>query len=178
MEFLSERAGPLLRERGQSLELTVFGAGWEQIADSLSDDPGLTFVSDGSRLQDICDESCLMVVLAGAGHGWSPAIAVAASRGLPWVLLAPPGGAEGRTLGDNDLVAQTPDNLVAHLARLSSDNDLWQQASEASQRLAEHHYGFEQGRARWRHTLEMAGVTGIAAKDPMVSSAGVPRRAS
>lgn len=137
--------------------LAIYGADMTDAIRALASDHvrPMGYVPD---LAQAFDPHRIFVAPLLSGAGIKGKVLAALSHGIPCVLS--PIAAEGIGLrsGHDCFIAETPQDWLLALTRLSTEDDLWTQMSENARAYLRDSYSFAAGRARMRRAFEAADL--------------------
>ena len=159
VKFFARDVMPALRERLADIRLGVVGKGAEAALADVSCD-ALHVVGHVADLDAVMARARIFVAPLLTGAGLKGKVIEAISRGVPCVLS--PIAAEGTGLVDgvSCLVATTALEWVECIARLYSDEALWQEMAANALKLVDAKYTFEPALDAFEQALARIGVEG------------------
>ena len=139
--------------------LTIYGSGMDDSIRALASDTidPVGFVDD---MATAYDRHRIFVAPLLSGAGIKGKVLSALAHGIPTILT--PVAAEGIGLrhGHDCLIATTPEEWAAAIARLSGDDALWTAISTAARGYAAERFSFAQGRAAMKAAFEAVDLFG------------------
>jgi GT2 family glycosyltransferase len=144
---------PLLETEAPDLEFFIYGSAMTDEIKALEDDrthaQGFVEV-----IADAYDKHRIFIAPLLSGAGIKGKVLAALAHGVPCVLT--PTAAEGIGLrhGLDCMIAQTPEEWVAAITSLQTDDALWQKISENARDYVRQSFSFETGRDLMRAAFE------------------------
>lgn len=156
--FLREVMGPLALTR-PDIPLSIYGSRLPDRIKALASDSihPVGYVEDAA---DAYDGHLVFVAPLLSGAGIKGKVLNAIARGIPCVLS--PVAAEGTGLRDGEdcLIADSPQDWAAAIARLNDDAALWQSMADNARAHAARTYSFDRGRTLMRAAFEAVELFG------------------
>lgn len=130
----------VLRNRFPSLTFVVAGEYDKKLADFVSDYEGIELLGYVNDISSVLDVSRVFISTLRYGSGMKVKNVTALYKGIPIVTTTV--GAEGILLEDkiNSFISDEPDVLIESIAKLLTNQNLWEQFSKSSRDLAERNY--------------------------------------
>ena len=148
---------PRLTFQMPDLTLSIYGSRMTETVKALQSDRirPVGFVED---VADAFDPHRVFVAPLRSGAGIKGKVLEALVRGIPCVIS--PVAAEGIGLRDGQecFIARTPDDWIAAIRRLMTDDALWQAMTEAARAYMADNYSFDSGRLAMRDAFEAADL--------------------
>lgn len=153
LEWFSNQVLPMIVGEMPECHLSVYGSGMGQNLDHLASD-ALTPVGFVEDIADAFHRHRIFVAPLLSGAGIKGKVLSALAHGIPCVLS--PTAAEGIGLRDGHdcFIVKRPEDWVAAVQKLQSDDALWSQMSENSQKYMREAFSFDAGRAVMRDAFE------------------------
>ncbi len=153
VEWFVRSVMPLLRSAGLKLDFRIYGAGLPDRISALRDKD---IHPEGfvETVSEAYDRSRIFVAPLLSGAGIKGKVLAALAHGVPTVMT--PVAAEGIGLrhGHDCFIVEGPDDWAEAIARLQTDDTLWQAISDNSRSYVAAAYSFETGRERMRRIFE------------------------
>ena len=169
--FFIQEVMPLLRKRVPGLRFRIYGS---RVPDEIRALASEDVVVEGyvDDVADVYNGCRVFVAPLLTGAGIKGKVIDGLAYGTPSVLSSIAAEGTGVRQGIDALVAETPEEWADAVARLYTDQALWEALSTHSREQARAVYSFDKGRVLMRKALEMAGIY-----VPDTSSALVPLKA-
>jgi GT2 family glycosyltransferase len=148
-----------LEQSGSDLVLTLYGSRMKDDVKSLESQlvKPVGFIED---IADAYDKHLIFVAPLLSGAGIKGKVLSAIASGIPCILSTVAAEGIGLRDGRDCLIANTPEEWVAAIIRLSTDEKLWQTLSDNGHDLARTKFSFENGRNLMRAAFESADLFG------------------
>jgi UDP-N-acetylmuramyl pentapeptide phosphotransferase/UDP-N-acetylglucosamine-1-phosphate transferase/GT2 family glycosyltransferase len=161
VKFFATKVMPQLRAQLSDVVFNVAGSQPTQTLSTLESE-SVRVLGYVENLDDVFNHARIFVAPLLAGAGLKGKVLEAMSRGVPSVLS--PVAAEGTGLTHNVdcLIARTPEEWIAAVARLYTDEELWNRIAAAALKTAETRFSLAAGVEMFEGALSRIGVSGRA----------------
>jgi GT2 family glycosyltransferase len=154
-----EQLWPALRQRHPQLQLHLYGSGLsEPLAQQWGSQPGVVVQGWIAEASAVYNRHRLFIAPLRSGAGLKGKVIAAAAHGIPQVLSPLAAEATGLRDGQEAVIAQRPEQWLAAIQRLLTDDQAWSRMSEAAHRFAGQHYSRAQGLSVMRSAFERLGL--------------------
>jgi GT2 family glycosyltransferase/glycosyltransferase involved in cell wall biosynthesis len=173
MKFFAQEVLPLLGQSVPDIRMQVFGSQIGPEVKSLEND---RFIMKGhvGNLADAFDSLRVFVAPLTAGAGLKGKVLNAMAHGLPTVLSPAAAEGIGAYAGVHYLGAQSPQEWVTAIAKLNSDEALWNAISRQAQDFVRENYSFDRGAATLRAALEKIDIFPAPNQEALCCRAAIP----
>jgi glycosyltransferase involved in cell wall biosynthesis len=173
VKFFSLEVLPLLGRSAPDIRMLVFGSQIGEDVKSLGSDR-LLIKGHIGNLADAFDSLRVFVAPLTAGAGLKGKVLNAMAHGLPTVLSPAAAEGIGAHAGIHYLSAQTPQEWVAAIARLNSDEALWNTISRQAREFVQENYSFDRGIATLRAALEKIDIFPAPNQEALCCRTAIP----
>lgn len=173
VKFFANDVLPLLRQSIPDIRLQVFGSQIGPDVKALESD-SLVIRGHVGKLADAYDGLRVFVAPLTAGAGLKGKVLSAMAHGLPTVLSSAAAEGIGACAGIHYLSPQSPQEWVAAVSKLNSDETLWNAISQNAMEFVKANYSFEQGVSTLRTALEKIDIFPAPANAALCCRIAVP----
>ncbi len=157
VKFFAREIMPLLRERLPDAVLNVVGSGARSVVPELRSEQ-VRILGYVRNLSESLERARVFVAPLLAGAGLKGKVLDAISHGVPCVLSSIAAEGTGLTHGVDCLIADTREAWVGSVAKLYTNEKLWNEIGANALRLAETRYSFASGQSAVEGALATIGI--------------------
>lgn len=167
VEFFLDEVWPQLHQRHPHLQLHLYGSGLPpDLAETWGTIAGVAVEGWVADVASVYERHRVFIAPLRSGAGLKGKVVAAAAHGIPQVLSPLAAEATGLRDGQEILIARRPDEWIATIEPLLTDDALWQQISASAHHFARGTWSRDRGLELMATALERLGLPCLSPPSP------------